>query len=309
MEDDDRVKRFLQDLGPAPPQLPRAENSNVELLLKGNANEGMPRSDFFALFAKFCETDGQKSLRPDQLYSETKYLLFTVLKAMPEISTKGDDLRGVLREIHQYANKLKDVELTGKVKRIISNCNQLVDEDILRAEDNYLNLRRDTYQEVINYEARIRVIQEDQVRLQKVLDAIRKHNDFLQNQYEAYQEYLENVRKSCELEDSKGKKSSKKEKKSSRARSASATKKGPFKFSHAQLQRDGIIIESGAPEERFPCSFVVCFSHLSRRSNIFFEFSSESPGIYDVKVVYRARSISSVRFAFLACSCADDAAP
>jgi len=56
--------------------------------------------------------------------------------------------------------------------------------------------------------------------------------------------------------------------------------KGPFKFSHVKLQQDGVIIESEVPEER--------------RSNIFFSFASNSPGIFEVTVLYKARSISTL---------------
>ena len=255
---------MLADLGEAPPQVPRAENYNVELLLKNASGKD------------------ERALKPDQLYSETKYLLFTVLRSMPAIETESDDMRSVLREIHQYAMKTKEGDLTEKIKRIISNCNQLVDESMLQVDDNYAQLRKDTYEEVINYESRISQLEEQCKKLQDVLNAIHQHNDFLQGQYEAYQEYLDNVRKSSEVED-QGKKGKKKEKKKSAKAQKGATnqKRGPFKFSHVQLQRDGVILESGVPEER--------------RSNIFFEFTSESPGIYDVRVLYRSKGISSVR--------------
>jgi Ras GTPase-activating-like protein IQGAP2/3 len=165
-----QVRTLLADLGPAPPQLPRADNSNVELVLRNpNAQES-------------------ENLKPDQLLSETKYLLFTVLKAMPRLETQSSDMRSVLREIHQYATKqAKDDELTDRIKKIIANCNQLVDENVLKVDDNYARLRKETFEEVINYKLRIKRIEEDMTALQKVLDALHEHNNFLQGQHEAYQ--------------------------------------------------------------------------------------------------------------------------
>jgi len=58
-------------------------------------------------------------------------------------------------------------------------------------------------------------------------------------------------------------------------------KKGPFKFSHTQLEKDGVIMTSEVPEER--------------RGNIFFSFSSASPGIFDVVVMYKNRVINEIK--------------
>jgi len=74
---DKLLREILTELGPAPPQLPRKDNANVELLLinryKGNENS---------------ET---KEMKPEQIYTETKYLLFTIIKAVPPaISAKTE---------------------------------------------------------------------------------------------------------------------------------------------------------------------------------------------------------------------------
>jgi len=139
---------------------------------------------------------------------------------------------------------------------------------IINEADSYAKLRKDTVQELVNYEAQIEKTNSDLERLKAVLKSIHAHNEFLKQQYEAYKEYLANVRQNCssnEKEKGKGK----------------AKKTGPFKFSHLKLQQDGIIIESEVPEER--------------RGNIFFSFSSTSPGIFDVTVMYKNRNISEMK--------------
>jgi len=101
------------------------------------------------------------------------------------------------------------------------------------------------------------------------LKNISEHNEFLKQQYDAYKEYLSNVRLNCTTNPGSGKDKNK------------LTKKGPFKFSHTKLTQDGIIIESEVPEER--------------RSSIFFSFSSTIPGIFDVQVMYKSRNISEMK--------------
>lgn len=80
-------------------------------------------------------------------------------------------------------------------------------------------------------------------RLKTVLSNIHEHNEFLKQQYDAYKEYLANVRsKSTTAPKAKNAKKT--------ADPAGVVKKGPFKFSHSKLQQDGIIVESEVPEER-----------------------------------------------------------
>jgi len=161
----------------------------------------------------------------------------------------------------------KDQKLAEKVKKIHSNLKKLADEGIITLDDNYAKLRKDTVQELVNYESQIQKTNSDLERLKLVLKNIHDHNEFLKQQYDAYKEYLDNVRIRCGP--NPGEKKNKQ------------TKKGPFKFSHIKLQQDGVIIESEVPEER--------------RSNIFFSFSSAIPGMFDVNVMYKSRNISEMK--------------
>lgn len=253
---DNSLREILNELGPAPPQLPRKDNANVELLLinryKGN------------------DTTETKETKPEQIYTETKYLLFTIIKAVPQdISSRTEnDIKAVLDLAGKYAAERKDTVLVEKVKKINQNCAKLVVEGIISEADNYAKLRRDTVQELVNYEGQIQRTGVDLDRLKAVLKSIHSHNEFLKAQYEAYKEYLANVRQNCssnEKAQGKGK----------------AKRTGPFKYSHVKLQQDGVIIESEVPEER--------------RTNIFFSFTSTSPGLFDVVVMYKNRNISEMR--------------
>lgn len=50
---------------------------------------------------------------------------------------------------------------------------------------------------------------------------------------------------------------------------------GPIKFSHTQLEKDGVIVESGVPE--------------NRRSNIYFSIYSPIPGSFLISLHYKGR--------------------
>jgi Ras GTPase-activating-like protein IQGAP2/3 len=153
----------------------------------------------------------------------------------------------------------------------------------------------------VDYDAQITRTNADLEKLKAVLSSIQEHNEFLKQQYVAYKEYLNNVRENCSSANTKT--SGKKVKESN-------AKKGPFKFSHTQLQKDGIIIESEVPEERFSiffffhflCLFIPLILSLFffllffcfRRSSIFFSFTAVAPGIFNVAVMYKSRTISSM---------------
>jgi Ras GTPase-activating-like protein IQGAP2/3 len=108
---------------------------------------------------------------------------------------------------------------------------------------------------LVNQENLLEKTASDLDRLQGVLDNIQQHHNFLQEQYDAYKEYLNNVRsKSCAGPTAQKKQKKEKPDKKSGKKSktpAVAKPKGPFKYSHSTLEKDGIIIESEVPEDRF----------------------------------------------------------
>jgi len=246
----------LNELGSAPPQLPRKDNANVDLVLLNRYQDAAEATD-------------SSEVKPEQIYTETKYLLFTTMRSLPSLSNKAEnDIRVVLEEAQKFAMDKKDFKLAEKIKKIHSNCKKLVAEGIISEEDNYAKLRKDTVQELLDYESQIQKTNSDLIRLKAVLKSIHDQNEFLKQQYEAYKEYLANVRQNCSSTPKQ-------------AKASKSVKKGPFKFSHVKLQQDGVIIESEVPEER--------------RSSIFFSFSSSMPGIFDVTVMYKSRNISEMK--------------
>jgi len=132
---------IAKDLGPAPAQLPRQDNSNVDLVLISRNKE--------------AEFETKDSSNPEQIYTETKHLLFTIIKALPSLSEEAD-IKGVLVAAQKHAREKNDASLGEKIKKIVQNCRKLVDAGIITEQDNFSKLRKDLVEELINYEGQIK---------------------------------------------------------------------------------------------------------------------------------------------------------
>ncbi|RKP07171.1 hypothetical protein THASP1DRAFT_17451, partial [Thamnocephalis sphaerospora] len=97
--------------------------------------------------------------------------------------------------------------------------------------------------------------------LESVYKTICDHNNYLRSQLDSYKAYLQNVRLQSSGLDIKKSKPNK--------------VTGPVKFSHQQLEKDGVIVESNVPE--------------NRRGNIFFNIASPSPGTFVISLHYKGR--------------------
>lgn len=270
---DELIHRLLRELGPAPPQLPRKDNANVDLKLEN------------ALLAPQTEPE----LTPEQIYQETKYLLFSIIKALPDMRGTAaipahSDIPATLELARVVAVKSENEALAEMIINISNNIKDLVAAGMIKEEDGYAQLRKDAMQELLNYEKQLEKTNSDIAALTSVITNIREHNSFLQQQLEVYKEYLENVRQNCSSSKPAAKKEPKAAKKKPAASSSSgppARKLGPFKFSHNLLEKDGIIIESDVPMER--------------RSSITFSFTSPQPGSFEVEVMYKGRHITDLK--------------
>ena len=109
----------------------------------------------------------------------------------------------------------------------------------------------------MNHENLIKKTSSDLDRLTDVLKNIENHHNFLQEQFDAYKEYLGNVRSKsvCSTPSKKDKKKADEKKKSSKKEKVKKPR-GPFKYSHSQLEKDGVIMESEVPDDRFVLSFL-----------------------------------------------------
>jgi len=106
-------------------------------------------------------------------------------------------------------------------------------------------------------------VQQELEALEGVYQLIKEHNDYLKSQLETYRAYLQNVRMQANGM------------MASSSNHPSPKDSRPVKFTHAELERDGVIIESEVPE--------------NRRNNIYFMFTSPSPGTFIIALHYKGR--------------------
>ncbi|KAM5382151.1 hypothetical protein ACJA88_003946 [Fusarium oxysporum] len=104
------------------------------------------------------------------------------------------------------------------------------------------------------------VITETQ-KLQEVYKTIRDHNVYLNGQLETYKSYLHNVRSQSE---------------GTKRKQQKQQVLGPYKFTHQQLEKEGVIQKSNVPD--------------NRRANIYFNFTSPLPGTFVISLHYKGRN-------------------
>ncbi|KAI8969504.1 Rho GTPase activation protein [Trametes punicea] len=241
--------RILTDeLGPAPPQVPRKENRTIEL----------------PLYSRW-ET-------PDMLYMEAKSIFVQLIRSIPGLADKRPYN---LAAIAERAATTKDATLVRKGIKVKEMLRELEEQKIIDRADGYKLMQEEVAAELVHLgNLREKVIAETK-SLEAVYKTICDHNNYLRSQLEQYKAYLQNVR----LTASKEKGSSTgvgvvtvggKEKKP-----AKPVVHGPYRFTHAQLEKEGIIVESNVPD--------------NRRPNIYFNFTSPTPGTFIIALHYKGR--------------------
>ncbi|KAI0775156.1 Rho GTPase activation protein [Trametes elegans] len=258
--DKQHLRILTDELGPAPPQVPRKENRAIELPLYSRWET--PVQDIL------LDSISQDDMR----YMEAKSIFVQLIRSIPGLAEKQPyDLPAIA----ERAATTKDATLVRKgikVKEMLRELGEQPNAD--RAET--LKLMQDEVAAELVHLGNLR----EKVLLEtKSLEAVYKticdHNNYLRGQLEQYKAYLQNVR----LTASKEKGSSTgvgvvtvggKEKKPSKP-----VVHGPYRFTHAQLEKEGIIVESNVPD--------------NRRPNIYFNFTSPTPGTFIIALHYKGR--------------------
>ena len=124
-EEDLPLRKLLDEIGNAPPQLPRKDNANVDLELDKTA--------------KRTEAEGT-----DQIYAESKYLLFLVMKSIPSNNNPENiTIETILDQAVKLSRQHSNPHLLENVNRIRENCKVLVQKGVLSLDDDYALLRKD----------------------------------------------------------------------------------------------------------------------------------------------------------------------
>ncbi|BGP42451.1 RasGAP protein [Rhodotorula kratochvilovae] len=265
--DKQHLRILLEELGPAPAQVPRKENRAIELALYSRWE--MPIQDITtALMAENNVTQN------DILYLEAKSIFVQLIRSLPRLAERRPIQLPLVAETAATA---KDATLVRKGIKVKEMLRELEELRLADRRDGYKLLTDEVAAELAHLgNLREKVVVETR-SLDGVYKTICDHNAYLRSQLEQYKAYLQNVRQT-----SAGKKGAGtggvgvvtvagKDAKASKQ----TANLGPVKFTHQQFEKDGVIMETNVPE--------------NRRPSIFFLVSSPSPGAFLIALHYKGR--------------------
>ena len=250
------LRELLTELGPAPAQVPRSENRTIELPLYSRWET--PIVDISQL------DDGNALTQSDLLFMEAKSIFVHLIRSMPTMQSRRLPVQ--LPLIAEMAATSKDASLVKKGIKVTEMLKELEQMGVISSKDGYKLLTEEVKLELAHLGSLREKVREEYNSLQDVYKTICDHNEYLRSQLESYKAYLQNVRVQAT--------GSGTSKPISTGKPKSQTL-GPFKFSHAQLEKDGVIVDSNVPE--------------NRRANIFFNLTSPSPGAFVIALHYKGR--------------------
>lgn len=226
------------------------------------------------------------------LYMETKSIFVQLIRTLPNAADKRPFN---LAAIAERAATTKDATLVRRGIKVKEMLRELEEQKVVDRSDGYSLMQEEVSAELMHLgNLREKVIAETK-SLEAVYKTICDHNNYLRGQLEQYKAYLQNVR----LTASKDKGATTgvgvvtvggKEKKPVKPQVL-----GPYRFTHAQLEKEGIIVESNVPDNRLVVGFLLMSSvgvgadWLVRRPNIYFNITSPTPGTFIIALHYKGR--------------------
>lgn len=260
------LRILIREVGQAPAQVLRSENKTIELPLFSRWET--PIADI---------TESLDITQQDILFMETKSVFVQILRSLPvdaPVLQKPYDLQAVA----DAAATTKDAAQVRRGLKALDMLRSLTELGLVSKEEQYNPLADEIEQELAHLGSiREKVIQETK-SLHSVYKTICDHNEYLKGQLDTYRAYLLNVRGQ-----SGASKSSEYSNRgigviaiSGRQQKQGKLQIGPFRYTHAELELRGIIVESNVPEDR--------------RLNIFFNISSPIPGTFVISLHYRGRN-------------------
>ena len=180
-------------------------------------------------------------------YMEAKSIFVQLLRSMPHIAEK----RPIeLPSLAEKAATSKDPILVRRGIKVQNLLGELDGAGVIDKADDYKIMQDEVSAEMIHLgNAKEKVVLETR-SLEAVYKTIGDHNNYLRGQLEQYKAYLQNVRLTTAKD---GKHAggvgvvsvNGKEKKP-----AKTAVLGPYRFTHTQFEKEGIIMESNVPDNR-----------------------------------------------------------
>ena len=241
------LKLLLQELGPAPAQLPRKENRAINL----------------PLFSKWeiaiDDLTAALDITEEEIYfMEAKATFVQIMRSLPQHSAVMKRPLRLDRVAETAATLKNDGIMVRKGIRTMELLSQLQELGVIDKSDHFGLLRDEVEQELHHLGSLKEKVVEETTKLEDVFRTIRDHNSYLVGQLETYKSYLHNVRSQSEGKQRKQQKQQ---------------VLGPYKFTHQQLEKEGVIQKSNVPD--------------NRRANIYFNFTSPLPGTFVISLHYK----------------------
>ncbi|KAJ3128766.1 glyceraldehyde-3-phosphate dehydrogenase 1 [Nowakowskiella sp. JEL0407] len=244
--EDHHLRILLNELGPAPPQLPRQENKSFLLPLFSRWETAITDSPSAIADSQLSTTD--------VLYMDTKAIFVQILRTMPHLVSRSGKIN--LHQVAESAATSRDPAMVRKGLKVRDMLMQLEQMNVVDKKDGHFLMVEEVTQELVHLGNLRELVTKETNSLEVVYRTIIDHNNYLRSQLEQYKAYLQNVR-----EKAGGK--------------VAEQNQGPVKFTHSQLEKDGIITESNVPE--------------NRRANIFFNVSCPVQGTFIIALHYKGR--------------------
>ena len=251
-DESSHLRQLLDDLGPAPPQLPRKENRQIQLPLFSKWETALDDM-----------TQALDITEEEVYFMEAKATFVQILRSLPR---NPQVTRRPLRlgKVAEVAATLKnDAVMVRKGIRCMELLHQLQEFGVIDKNDDFSMLRDEVEQELVHLGSLKEKVLAETSKLDEVYRTIRDHNAYLVSQLETYKSYLQNVRGQSEGKQRKQQKQQ---------------ALGPYKFTHQQLEKEGVIQRSNVPE--------------NRRSNIYFNFNSPTPGTFVISLHYKGKELA-----------------
>jgi Ras GTPase-activating-like protein IQGAP2/3 len=245
---------ILQDLGPAPPQLPRKDNRAINLPLFSKWET--PIDDLTAAL----------DITQEEIYfMEAKSTFVQIMRSLPSSNAVTRRPLRLERVADAAATLRNDAVMVRKGIRAMELLSQLQELHVTDKTDGFSLLRDEIEQELQHLGSLKEGVLAETKKLDEVYKTIRDHNAYLVGQLDTYKSYLHNVRSQSE---------------GTRRKQQKHQVLGPYKFTHQQLEKEGVIQRSNVPD--------------NRRANIYFNFTSPLPGTFVISLHYKGTLCSFI---------------
>ncbi|PHH49912.1 GTPase-activating protein [Ceratocystis fimbriata CBS 114723] len=241
---------IMGELGASPAQVPRKENRIINLPLFSRWETAI--DDLTAALDITQE---------EVFFMEAKSVFVQIMRSIPSNSPIAKTPLRLERIADAAAKSKNDAVMVRKGIRAMELLSQLQELGVIDKSDQFAMLRDEVEQELQHLGSLKEGVIVETNQLSEVYKTIRDHNQYLVSQLETYKSYLHNVRSQSE---------------GTRRKPQKQQVLGPYKFTHQQLEKEGVIQKSNVPD--------------NRRANIFFNFTSPLPGTFVISLHYKGRS-------------------